>query len=115
MIGYKLVLKSRDVPDEALDIIRHHHERLDGRGYPDRLLGEEVKLHVRIAAIADVYDAITSDRCYQRGRSPDEALKILRRAGPGGFGESLVEEFIRCVGIFPVGSLVELGDGAWLS
>ena len=65
-----------------LAIIRHHHERIDGGGYPDGLKGDEIPILARIVAVADGYDAITSDRPYRRGRSDAEARAILR-AGAG--------------------------------
>src|SRR5262249_55537381 len=63
----------------TLPIVRIHHERWDGSGYPDGLVGEAIPLGARIVAVADTYDAITSDRCYQPGRSAIEAVVILRR------------------------------------
>jgi putative two-component system response regulator len=85
-------LRSR-VISEALPIIRHHHERVDGQGYPDRLAGAQIPLVARIAAIADAYDAMTSDRPYRRGMPPEQALGILRAGAGMQWDADLVAEF----------------------
>jgi HD-GYP domain-containing protein (c-di-GMP phosphodiesterase class II) len=63
--------------DEGALILRHHHERLDGSGYPDRLTGEAIPLGARIVAVADVYDALTSERPYRRGLAHADAIRVL--------------------------------------
>lgn len=110
--GHDIVAQSGTVPSEALDIIRLHHERLGGQGYPRGLTGEDIPQHVRIVGLADTYDAMTSDRAYRDARAPDKALHDLYRDAPNSFGVDLVQEFIRCLGIFPVGSAVELDNDA---
>ncbi|MDX1609986.1 MAG: HD-GYP domain-containing protein [Halofilum sp. (in: g-proteobacteria)] len=109
--GYRMISKARHVPKTALDIIRLHHERMRGGGYPLGVRGRQIPRPVRIVAIADAYDAMTSDRSYQDARSPDTALRILYEERAERFDEGLVEQFIRCIGIYPVGSLVELDTG----
>lgn len=108
--GHGLLADSGHVEPLALDIVRLHHERIDGRGYPDGLAGDAIHECVLIAAIADVYDAMTSDRPYHRAVPPQAALDRLFKMAPHAFGEELVEEFIRCIGIYPIGSLVELNN-----
>lgn len=111
--GYELVKSSgHDLPRETLDIIRSHHERLSGRGYPDGLKGDEISTSVLMVAICDVYDAITSDRVYHHGIPAHEGLSAMYQLAPNDFGRELMQEFIKCVGIYPVGSLVELESGA---
>jgi len=89
-----------------------HHERIDGTGYPHRRVREELSQFGLIAAVVDIYDAITSDRCYHKGRTPHEALQFLYRLGlEGHLDASLVERFIHVVGVYPVGSVVELDSG----
>jgi putative nucleotidyltransferase with HDIG domain len=66
------------VLDDVRDIIRHHHERYDGKGYPDGLSGEDIPLESRVIAVADAFDAMTSDRAYRKGMSVEQAVKILR-------------------------------------
>jgi len=82
----------------ALPIIRHHHERVDGRGYPDGLAGEEIPLLARIAAISDAYDAMTSDRPYRRGMAPDAALRLLSEGAGTQWDRDLVGAFRSSVG-----------------
>ncbi len=110
--GYQLMLDARHMSKQALEIIRLHHERLDGSGYPFGLPGDRIPLHVRLVSIVDAYDAMTSDRVYQSAKSPDTALKILYEGRGKHYDNRLVEHFIRCIGIFPVGSIVELDSGA---
>ena len=110
--GYQIMKDTGQVPAEALAIIRYHHERLNGRGYPDGLRSHELTTPVLATAIADVYDALTSDRVYHAGRPSDAVLRMMYEDAGGSFGRELMEGFIRCVGIYPVGSLVELESGA---
>ena len=95
------------VSDTALT----HHERLDGNGYPNGHHARSISRFARIIAIVDAYDAITSDRCYRRGRSPADALRILYQERSAHFDPELTEAFIRMIGIYPPGSLVELDSG----
>jgi diguanylate cyclase (GGDEF)-like protein/putative nucleotidyltransferase with HDIG domain len=76
-------------------MVRHHHEMVDGRGYPDRLKGESIPLGARIICVADCYDSMVSDRAYRRGRSPGEALDELRRCCGTQFDTGVVEAFVR--------------------
>ena len=109
--GYKMLLKSKGLSDNSLDIVKSHHERLDGTGYPDGLKEDEIRYLTRLVTIIDVYDAITSDRVYHDGMTSHEALKSMYEWAPGNFDIQLVQSFIRSIGIFPVGSLVELKSG----
>jgi HD-GYP domain-containing protein (c-di-GMP phosphodiesterase class II) len=99
------------LPHRLADLATLHHERLDGSGYPRRLKGNEIGLIGSIAAIVDTFDALTSRRPYAAPVSPSEALKTLYRARGTLFDTYLVEQFIRCIGIFPLGSVVELNGG----
>lgn len=110
--GYRLLAAGGGTAREALDIVRLHHERLPGTGYPFGLKGEEIPLLVRVVAVVDTYDAMTSDRAYRDAISADDALNQLYRHEHAAFGTDLIEAFIRCLGIFPVGSVVELDNGA---
>ena len=108
--GYELLKHS--VEDAAvLDACRHHHERLDGRGYPDGLRGEQVSPLARMTAICDVYDAITSDRPYKKGWSPALALQRMAQWCDGHLDRRLFEAFVKTIGVYPIGSLVRLNNG----
>lgn len=111
MDGYNILKESPDVPQLALDITRHHHERRDGTGYPDRLAGDDISEIAQMAAIVDVYDALTADRCYHKGIPAAAALRKIYEWSKHHFNQKLVQEFMRCVGIYPVGTLVLLESG----
>lgn len=98
-------------PPEVIDMVRTHHERWDGTGYPRGLGGLEIPLYGRIAAIVDAFDAMTSRRPWAGPRSPHLALQEIYAGRDGAFQGELVEQFISCLGVFPTGSLVELGNG----
>jgi putative nucleotidyltransferase with HDIG domain len=89
-------------------VIAEHHERFDGTGYPHKRLGAEISLYGQMAAIVDVYDAITSEKVYSRGMAPTQALKKLLEWSNHHFDQQLVQGFIRAIGIYPTGSLVRL-------
>ena len=105
--GHALLLEGRAVPPDVLDVVLHHHERIDGKGYPHGLAGDSIGRLARMGAVCDVYDAITSERPYKAGWDPAEA--IARMAGwQGHFDPVMLSALIRCVGIYPVGALVQL-------
>lgn len=79
----------------ATDIATYHHEKWDGSGYPEKLSGEAIPLSARIMAIADVYDALTSERCYKKAMPPDEAVRIIKEESGTHFDPKLVEVFLR--------------------
>ena len=108
--GYELLLEAKDIPAGALDVCLHHHERFDGTGYPDRLAGENISVLARMGAICDVYDAVTSNRPYKAGWDPAFALTQMA-SWQGHFDRPLFQSFIRCIGIYPTGSLVRMRSG----
>ena len=95
----------------ALDVAGQHHERFDGTGYPNKLKGDEISLYGRMGAIVDVYDAITSDRCYHKGMAPTAALGRLLEWSKYHFDPELVRAYVKSLGIYPTGSLVRLHSG----
>ncbi|MDQ2820934.1 MAG: HD-GYP domain-containing protein [Pseudomonadota bacterium] len=109
--GYDILVKSGGMGDIPLDITLHHHERRDGSGYPDKLDQSQISELARMAAIVDVYDAITSDRSYHKGMSPADALRKIFEWSKFHFDPMLAQEFVRCVGIYPVGTMVLLESG----
>lgn len=105
--GYELLQQGRAVTAASLDVALHHHERMDGSGYPHRLSGEHLQRLARMGAICDVYDAITSNRPYRDGWDP--ATSIARMADwKGHFDTTLFAAFVQSLGIYPTGSLVRL-------
>lgn len=109
--GRKLLLANGQVPPAAVDVAYTHHERMDGGGYPQGLTAEKIPYFAKIIAVVDAYDAINSDRVYSKGRSTMEALRILFDATKSQFDEEVVLAFIRMIGIFPPGEIVELTNG----
>lgn len=107
----ELLAQQVDIDPIALDVTLQHHERMDGQGYPDGLREGTISQFGRMAAIVDVYDALTSVRVYKSAWEPSVALKKLIEWSPDKFDPALVQHFIRCLGIYPVGSLVELTSG----
>ncbi len=91
------ILRDLDFLGAAVDYVHFHHERLDGTGYPCGLRGEEIPLGAQIVSVSDCFDAITTDRSYQKGKSREEAFTILRRLGGKSFSPELVEAFIAMI------------------
>ncbi len=109
--GEKVLDASPGLSDLTRSICALHHERIDGSGYPRNLSANQISEFGRMAAIVDVYDAITADRVYHKGMSPHEALKKLVEWSVFQLDKALVYDFIRCISIYPVGTLVELDNG----
>lgn len=109
--GYELLKEAGGMSVEALEVVYAHHERMDGSGYPRRLKGKEISDFAMLVSVVDVYDAITSDRVYHTGISPHEALNQMYEWAPTSFPKEILEEFIKCLGIYPIGSIVELNTG----
>jgi HD-GYP domain-containing protein (c-di-GMP phosphodiesterase class II) len=109
--GYEILMKTPAIGPIPLDITLHHHERRDGSGYPDRLAGDAIGELAQMAAIVDVYDAITADRVYHKGIPAAEALRKILEWSKCHFNPGFAQEFVRCVGIYPVGTLVLLESG----
>jgi len=109
--GYDILRQTPEIGQIPLDITLHHHERRDGSGYPDRQAEGQISEVAQMAAIVDVYDAITSDRCYHKGMPAADALRKIYEWSKFHFSPSLTQEFMRCVGIYPVGTMVMLESG----
>ena len=110
-LGWKLLMSSNDMYGGAIDVAHSHHERLDGTGYPRKLTAEKITPYTRIVTIVDMYDAITSDRVYQRGRTHLEAINIMTKMCGTHLDSGLTYKFIECLGIYPPGSIVEMSNG----
>ena len=103
-------LSAMNLDEGLIRVVSEHHERLDGLGYPKRLKGEEISYNGRILAITDMYDALTADRCYKAGMPSQKALQILMKDSETKLDATLLQQFIKCIGIYPLGSLVELSN-----
>ncbi|MGZ8230310.1 MAG: HD-GYP domain-containing protein [Burkholderiales bacterium] len=99
------------LPPGVNDIILQHHERQDGSGYPNGLKGDQISIDGSIAALVDSFSALTSARPYAEQAAPSNALSLMHKLRGKLFHEALVEQFIQCIGIYPVGSAVELNTG----
>ena len=109
--GYHMLKEGAGVPEAVMDACLHHHEKMDGTGYPDKLKGESISVIARMAAICDVYDAVTSDRPYKRGWDPAESIKRMAEWTNDHFDARIFQAFVKSIGIYPVGSLVRLTSG----
>lgn len=110
--GYAILLEAGGIGEIALDVCLHHHEKFDGSGYPHGLRGEQISPHARMGAICDVYDAVTSNRPYKAGWGPAESLRRMAEwSRTGHFDEKMFAAFVKCLGIYPVGTLVRLRSG----
>lgn len=109
--GREILKSCYQVHETALDVCLHHHERVDGKGYPEKLSGDALTLFARMGAVCDVYDAISSDRCYKAAWSPAEAIRKMASWKDGHFDESIFQAFVKTVGIYPSGTLLKLQSG----
>ena len=109
--GYRMLLQGGMQDAAVLDACLHHHEKIDGTGYPEKLGAASISLIAKMAAICDVYDAITSDRPYKRGWDPSESLRRMAEWSHAHFDTRLLQAFVKSLGIYPVGSLVRLTSG----
>lgn len=108
--GYKMLMASRGVDAVSMDVVLHHHEKVDGSGYPEKLKGDEISLYSKMGAVCDVYDAITSNRPYKLGWDPAESMHRMVE-WKGHFDPTVFQAFVKSMGIYPVGSLVRLTSG----
>lgn len=107
----ELLEQTEGISELTVIVAAQHHEKIDGSGYPYGLKGDEISEYGKMTAIVDVYDAITADRVYHRGIPPTSAMKKLLEWTEHHLDRPLVETFIKCMGIYPVGSLVEMESG----
>jgi len=110
-LGLNVIQRSENIPEAARLIVAQHHERVNGTGYPAKLKGDEISIYSQIVAITDAYDSMLIGRSH----SPLQPIEVLRQiyidAQGGAFDRSLVEKVIRALGVYPIGSLVELNTG----
>ena len=108
--GHKLLLEGSAVSEMTRDVCLHHHEKVDGSGYPKGLNGETMSLFAKMGAVCDVYDAVTSNRPYKAGWDPAESIKRMAE-WKGHFDPLVFQAFVKSLGIYPIGSLVKLASG----
>ncbi len=108
LLGWQILKGSEGVCEMALDVCRHHHERINGAGYPDKLSGDALSQFARMGAVCDVYDAITSYRCYKVGWSPAVSIRKMTEWQEEYFDKAIFHAFVRTIGIYPSGTLVKL-------
>jgi putative nucleotidyltransferase with HDIG domain len=110
--GHRMLVEARGVGPVPLDVCLHHHEKVNGKGYPHGLKGDEISLFARMGAVCDVYDAVTSNRPYKAGWDPSDSIqKMAQWAREGHFDERIFQAFVKSIGIYPTGSLVKLKSG----
>ena len=109
--GHRLLLEGGSVGAVPLDVCLHHHEKMDGSGYPKRLKDEDISLYAKMGAVCDVYDAITSNRPYKSGWDPAESIRKMTEWANGHFDPRVFQAFVKSIGIYPTGSLVKLASG----
>jgi putative nucleotidyltransferase with HDIG domain len=109
--GWEMLQGSAEITAIALDVCLHHHERVDGTGYPGRISGDQLTLFARMGAVCDVYDALTSNRCYKNGWEPADTIRKMAEWRNGHFDERVFQAFVKTIGIYPSGTLVRLKSG----
>lgn len=108
--GHQMLQNGEGVSAAVLDVCLHHHEKIDGSGYPKKLKGEQISQLAKMGAVCDVYDAITSTRPYKNAWDPAGSIQRMSQ-WTGHFDPLVFTAFVRCIGIYPVGSLVKLESG----
>jgi putative nucleotidyltransferase with HDIG domain len=108
--GHRLLSEGGTVGKIPLDVVLHHHEKVDGSGYPKGLKGSQISLYAKMGAVCDVYDAITSNRPYKSGWDPAESIRKMAEWSKGHFDERVFHAFVKSIGIYPTGSLVRLSS-----
>jgi HD-GYP domain-containing protein (c-di-GMP phosphodiesterase class II) len=109
--GHRMLVEGGAVGDIPLDVCLHHHEKMDGSGYPKGLKDAEISLYAKMGAVCDVYDAITSNRPYKAGWDPAESIRKMTEWSKGHFDGHVFQAFVKSIGIYPTGSLVRLSSG----
>lgn len=109
--GYKILTAQGDIPEEIVRGAVEHHEKYDGSGYPCGLKGDQISDIARLLAVVDVYDALTSKRVYKDPLPPGKVLAMMYKWRVTDFHPNIVEQFIKSLGVYPVGSFVKLSDG----
>lgn len=110
-IGHEQIKDLPGISKVALNVVKQHHERADGSGYPLGLSADDISLHGKMFAIVDTYDAVTNKRCYKEAIPSSFGMRTLLELSNKHFDEALIHQFIKCMGVYPTGSLVRLNNG----
>ncbi|GAW97582.1 MULTISPECIES: HD-GYP domain-containing protein [Colwellia] len=110
-LGMEVLKESSELSELIIEVVQQHHERLDGKGYPKQLNDQQITQYGRMIAIVDSYDAMTAERVYKAGMHPIKAFNLLMKDAPNSYDNVLVEQFVNCLGIYPIGTLVKLTSG----
>jgi putative nucleotidyltransferase with HDIG domain len=102
------ILKQADVDGLAVQIALQHHERLSGNGYPAGLIAHQLNTYVRMSCIADVFDAITAERVYKPAMTAFDAFKVIKKSGATQYDDTLLNQFIKAIGLFSIGTVVQM-------
>jgi len=108
--GHKMLIEANITDAVVLDVCLHHHEKVNGMGYPHQLKNDEISLFAKMGAVCDVYDAITSNRPYKDGWEPGVSLQRMAQWAEH-FDDVVFKAFVKSVGIYPIGSMVKLKSG----
>lgn len=108
--GHAMLLQAQILDEVVLDVCLHHHEKINGSGYPHKLSGDQISLFAKMGAVCDVYDAVTSNRPYKAGWEPGLSLHRMAQ-WEGHFDDAVFKAFVRSIGIYPIGSMVKLKSG----
>jgi putative nucleotidyltransferase with HDIG domain len=108
--GHAMLVQANITDEVVLDVVLHHHEKVNGMGYPNKLKAEEISLFAKMGAVCDVYDAVTSNRPYKDGWEPGVSLHRMAQWADH-FDDSVFKAFVKSVGIYPIGSMVKLKSG----
>jgi HD-GYP domain-containing protein (c-di-GMP phosphodiesterase class II) len=110
-IGYDYLVRNCVLPIDSYTVVLQHHERYNGSGYPNCLVGSKTSMNSKIIAIADVYDAMVSDRPYRKGLPPSEVMEYIVCQSSEIFDPEVVKVFYKKIALYPVGTIVELSNG----
>ncbi|MDR3379336.1 HD-GYP domain-containing protein [Cupriavidus basilensis] len=110
-VGYRVLNEAKLYSNIPLDVCMHHHERIDGRGYPFGLHGNEISVHAKIAAVCDAYDSLTSNRPGHQAWTPARALEYMAVRVDTLFDRTVFQAFTRSIGIYPLGTVLRLRSG----
>jgi HD-GYP domain-containing protein (c-di-GMP phosphodiesterase class II) len=110
-IGYEYLIKNCVLPSEAYTVVLQHHERYNGSGYPNGLIGSKTNINSKIIAVADVYDAMVSDRPYRKGLPPSDVMEYVVCQSAELFDPNVVKVFYKKIALYPVGTVVQLSNG----